>query len=67
MISLFAYLIHRVATRLLGHADKLAPLKTKLVSLINQNTGITLGKLIQLTQCTVAEARIARVNADLGV
>jgi hypothetical protein len=61
----FAYLIHKIETALLGHADKLEPLEAKLVRLINQNPGITLGELIQLTQCTMAEARIARVNADL--
>jgi hypothetical protein len=61
----FGYLIHKIETALLGHADKLAPLEEKLVRLINQNPGITLGELIQLTQCTMAEARIARVNADL--
>ncbi|WP_137225801.1 MULTISPECIES: ribosome recycling factor family protein [Shewanella] len=61
----FSYLIKKIVTALLGHADKLEPLDAKLARLINQTPSITLGELIQLTQCTMAEARVARFNADL--
>ncbi|MBB1439911.1 ribosome recycling factor family protein [Shewanella sp. SG41-4] len=61
----FGYLIQKIETALLGHADKLEPLEAKLARLIKQTPGITLGELLQLTQCTMAEARVARSNADL--
>ncbi|MEH6464123.1 MAG: ribosome recycling factor family protein [Shewanella psychromarinicola] len=61
----FGYLIHKIETALLGHADKLEPLEAKLVRLINDQPNITLGELIHLTQCTMAEARIARFNIEL--
>ena len=60
-----SYLIQKIETALLDHADKLEPLEAKLARLINNNPGITLGELIQLTQCTEAEARVARFYADL--
>ncbi|AZG72238.1 ribosome recycling factor family protein [Shewanella livingstonensis] len=59
------YLIQKIATALLGHADKLEPLEAKLYRLINDNPCITLGELIQQTECTMAEARVARFKADL--
>nr|WP_283107933.1 ribosome recycling factor family protein [Shewanella ulleungensis] len=59
------YLIQKVSTALIEHADKLEPLETKLSRLINETPGITLGELMQLTQCSIAEARIARFNTDV--
>ncbi|WP_350595943.1 ribosome recycling factor family protein, partial [Pseudoalteromonas sp. 45-MNA-CIBAN-0466] len=53
-----------IETALLGHADKLEPLDAKLVRLIKQTPGITLGELMQLTQCTLTEARVARFKVD---
>lgn len=61
----FGYLAKKIATALLSHADKLEPIEAKLARFIHQTPGITLGELIQLTQCTMAEARVARFNADL--
>lgn len=60
----FGYLIQKIATALLGHADKLEPLDVKLRRLIRENPNLTLGELIQLTQCTLAEARVARFHVD---
>lgn len=59
------YLIQKITTALLEHADKLEPLDTKLTRLITETPGITLGELMQLTQCSIAEARIARFNAEV--
>ncbi|MGX9463600.1 ribosome recycling factor family protein [Shewanella sp. A14] len=61
----FRYLIHKIETALLDHADKLEPLDAKLVRLINDNPGITLGELLAQTRCTIAEARVARFNAEI--
>ncbi|MFB2719725.1 ribosome recycling factor family protein [Shewanella xiamenensis] len=61
----FAFLIKKIDTALLQHADKLEPLSAKLVRLINQNPAITLGELMQQTQCSISEARLARFEAEL--
>jgi hypothetical protein len=61
----FRYLIQKVETALLAHGDKLEPLETKLARLIIDNPNITLAKLIQVTQCSIAEARLARFNSDI--
>ena len=60
----FAYLIRKVDTALLTHADKLEPLAVKLIRLIKQQPNITLAELIHLTDCTQAEARTARFEAE---
>ncbi|GIU50955.1 MULTISPECIES: ribosome recycling factor family protein [Shewanella] len=62
--SEFRYLIQKIETALLGHADKLEPLEAKLIRLITETPSITLAELIQLTQCTEAQARTARFEAD---
>ncbi|MCA1897539.1 ribosome recycling factor family protein, partial [Shewanella putrefaciens] len=60
----FRYLIQKLESALLQYADKLEPLDAKLIRLITDNPAITLGELMQLTQCTVTEARLARFQAD---
>jgi len=60
----FRYLIQKLETALLDHTDKLEPLEVKLARLINDNPNITLSELIHTTDCTTAEARTARFNAD---
>ncbi|MCG9731500.1 ribosome recycling factor family protein [Shewanella sp. Isolate13] len=60
----FVYLIRKVDTALLSHADKLEPLAAKLARLIEQDPNITLAELIHLTDCTQAEARTARFEAE---
>ncbi|WP_088210161.1 ribosome recycling factor family protein [Shewanella sp. Shew256] len=64
-ITEFAFMIKKIDSGLLQHADKLEPLSAKLVRLINQNPAITLGELMQQTQCTMSEARLARFEAEL--
>lgn len=61
----FRYLMTKVSVALLEHGDKLEPLEAKLHRLITQNLGVTLAELMQLTQCSLVEARVARFNADL--
>ncbi|WP_293747015.1 ribosome recycling factor family protein [uncultured Paraglaciecola sp.] len=60
----FHYLIKKIETALLGHADKLETLEAKLIRLITQTPNITLAQLVLLTQCTEAEARVARFEAE---
>ena len=60
----FGYLNKKIEIALLDHADKLEPLETKLIRLITETPSITLAELIQLTQCTEAQARTARFEAD---
>ena len=60
----FHYLIKKIETALLGHADKLETLEAKLIRLITQIPSITLSKLVLLTHCTEAEARVARFEAE---
>ncbi|MCU8001943.1 ribosome recycling factor family protein [Shewanella sp. SM96] len=60
----FRYLIQKLESALLQYAEKLEPLDAKLIRLITDNPAITLGELMQLTQCTVTEARLARFQAD---
>jgi len=61
----FAFMIKKIDSALLQHADKFEPLSAKLVRLINQNPAITLGELMQQTQCSISEARLARFEAEL--
>lgn len=60
----FRYLIQKIETALLDHADKLEPLETKLARLITDTPNITLAELMHITDCTLAEARTARFYAD---
>ncbi len=60
----FHFLIKKIETALLGHADKLETLEAKLIRLITQIPSITLSKLVLLTHCTEAEARVARFKAE---
>lgn len=63
-VEAFRYLIQKLDSALLLHADKLEPLAAKLVRLINENPNVTLNELIELTQCSITEARLARFQAD---
>ncbi|WP_281213254.1 ribosome recycling factor family protein [Shewanella insulae] len=58
------YLIAKLEAGLLPHADKLEPLSVKLVRMIRETPGITLGELMEQTQCSIIEARQARFDAD---
>lgn len=59
-----SYLIKKIDTALLTHADKLEPLPAKLTRLITANPNITLAELMHLTECSLSEARAARFAAD---
>lgn len=48
----FRYLIQKIETALLDHADKLEPLEAKLARMITDNPNITLAELIHITDCT---------------
>ncbi|GIU37266.1 ribosome recycling factor family protein [Shewanella schlegeliana] len=61
----FVYLIRKVDTALLSHTDKLEPLAAKLARLIAQQPNITLAELMHQTECTMAEARAARFDAEV--
>lgn len=61
----FCYLIQKIAIVLLENADKLEPVEIMLVRLIIDNPNITLAKLMLSTDCTLAEARTARLQGDL--
>lgn len=60
----FNFLIKKIDTGLLSHSDKLEPLEAKLARLIAANSNITLAELMHITDCTLAEARTARLNSD---
>ncbi|WP_220758629.1 MULTISPECIES: ribosome recycling factor family protein [unclassified Shewanella] len=63
--SEFTYLTRKIDTGLLSHADKLESLEAKLARLIGEDSNITLAELMHLTNCTLAEARAARFDADI--
>lgn len=60
----FRYLIQKIDTALLQHSDKLESIDAKLIRLIDNNPSITLAELMELTQCTITEARLARFQTD---
>lgn len=59
-----SYLIKKIDTALLNHADKLEPQSAKLIRLITENPSITLAELMHLSECSLSEARAARFAAD---
>lgn len=61
----YRFLIQKLAAALLQNADKLESLESKLARLIAANPNVTLAELMQLTQCTIAEARLARFNREI--
>ena len=61
----FKYLIQKIESSLLAQADKLEPLAMKLQRLMAQNPCMTLAELMQLTNCTVAQARVARIKVEI--
>jgi phosphopantetheine adenylyltransferase len=60
----FRHLIHKLDTALLNHSDKLEPLAEKLARMIAAKPNITLSELMQASECSLAEARLARFNED---
>ncbi|WP_414819983.1 ribosome recycling factor family protein [Shewanella colwelliana] len=60
----FSYLVQKVETALLQHTDKLESTDAKLIRLIHANPSITLAELMEHTQCTISEARLARFQTN---
>ncbi|CAM2774084.1 ribosome recycling factor family protein [Vibrio mytili] len=61
----FGFMISKLEVGLSAHQDKLEPLEEKLVRLVLQNSNITLAELMAETNCTIAQARSARFEAEL--
>ncbi|WP_163933842.1 ribosome recycling factor family protein [Paraferrimonas sp. SM1919] len=53
------YLIGKCEAVLSKHAAELEPIETKLAKLIAKDCAITVAKLMQQTECTLAQARVA--------
>lgn len=58
------FMISKLETGLAAHQDKLEPLEAKLVRLVLQNPNLTLAELMAATNCTIAQARSARFEAE---
>ncbi|CAH0536061.1 ribosome recycling factor family protein [Vibrio marisflavi] len=60
----FAYLINKIKTNKDIASSQKETVQTKLESLIQRNPSITLAELVQLTGCTLVQARAARLKMD---
>ncbi|MGR5275744.1 RRF family protein [Vibrio rotiferianus] len=59
------FMISKIEVGLTKHSDKLEPLEAKLVRLVSENPNITLAELMSETNCTIAQARTARFEAEM--
>ncbi|OHY89125.1 ribosome recycling factor [Vibrio rotiferianus] len=59
------FIINKLELGLAKHSDKLEPLEAKLVRLVSENPNITLAELMSETNCTIAQARTARFEAEM--
>ncbi len=59
------FIINKLGVGLAAHQDKLEPLEMKLVRLVLQNPNVTLAELMAETNCTIAQARTARFDAEI--
>lgn len=59
------FMISKIEVGLTKHSDKLEPLEAKLVRLVSENQNITLAELMSETNCTIAQARTARFEAEM--
>lgn len=59
------FVINKVEVGLAKHSDKLEPLEAKLIRLVLENPNITLAELMSETNCTIAQARTARFDAEV--
>ncbi len=60
------FVINKMEVGLAAHQDKLEPLEAKLVRLVLQNPNMTLAELMAETNCTIAQARVARFDAEMN-
>lgn len=58
------FLIRKIDEKLATYNDKLERIEDKLKKLVIQNPNITLAELMQITNCSITEARLARFDAD---
>ncbi|MCR9905883.1 ribosome recycling factor family protein [Vibrio campbellii] len=58
------FMVNKMEAGLAKHGDKLEPLKGKLIRLVMENPNITLAELMSETNCTIAQARAARFEAE---
>ncbi|MGF1683236.1 ribosome recycling factor family protein [Photobacterium minamisatsumaniensis] len=58
------YLNRKIDEKLSIYHCKLEPLEEQLKTLVVQNPNITLAELMQQTNCSITEARVARFEAD---
>ncbi|WP_045458746.1 ribosome recycling factor family protein [Vibrio campbellii] len=58
------FMVNKMEAGLAKHRDKLEPLEAKLIRLIMENPNITLAELMSETNCTIAQARTARFEAE---
>lgn len=59
------FMINKMEAGLAKHSDKLEPLEAKLIRLVLENPNITLAELMSETNCTIAQARAARFDAEM--
>ncbi|MFZ3503463.1 ribosome recycling factor family protein [Vibrio harveyi] len=59
------FVINKMEVGLAKHSDKLEPLEAKLIRLVLENPNITLAGLMSETNCTIAQARTARFEAEM--
>ncbi len=59
------FVINKMEVGLAAHQDKLEPLEAKLIRLIVENPNVTLAELMAETNCTIAQARTARFDAEM--
>ena len=58
------FMVNKMEAGLAKHSDKLEPLEAKLIRLVMENPNITLAELMSETNCTIAQARTARFEAE---
>ncbi len=58
------FMANKMEAGLAKHSDKLEPLEAKLIRLVMENPNITLAELMSETNCTIAQARTARFEAE---
>ncbi|PSU45034.1 ribosome recycling factor [Photobacterium frigidiphilum] len=58
------FLIRKIDDKLTTYNDKLERIEDKLKRLVLKSPNITLAELMQITNCSITEARFARFDAD---
>ncbi|MGL6259951.1 ribosome recycling factor family protein [Vibrio sp. WXL103] len=58
------FLINKVQAILNQHQDKLEPLEDKLQRMLQEQPNMTLAELMQATQCSLMQARQARLSLE---